>query len=84
MLRLREAAEADFRHAHFLPHAGQPAGRDDVAHGARDGVGQPEQEQAEVIAEGQAPLGIGKGAVERRWALEDGGLKHFAKAREHL
>ena len=84
MLRLREAAEAHFGHAHFLLHAGQPAGRDDAAHGACDGVGEAEQEKAQVIAEGQAPLGVGEGAVEGRLALRDGLVEHFTETRQHL
>lgn len=84
LLSLRKAAEADFGDAELRTHFWQRTGQGEAAHGAGDGIKKAEQKEAEVIAEMEVALGVGKGAVKGRLLLDEDVIEHLAKARQQL
>lgn len=59
-LRFRKAAEADLAGADGAFYFWKVAGLDETAHGPCHGIEEAHEEEAEVIAEGEEPAGVGK------------------------
>jgi len=79
-LRLRKTAQAHLAGANLTLHFWDAAGLDEPAHGARNGVQEAGQKEAQIVAELEQPLGILEGTMVGKILAGDG--ERLAKARE--